>query len=278
MHNLFVVQWGSDFADNYNYGSQIQFEEKNFVRFSHPLIPPGTTIKTWYSTISAMNFKNTPLLPLLKNKQRYRFYLRIDSELTDSRQVKIEFYDRFAKSLEILYFDGEDGQFVYPEHAVTYTIELISIKEENFLFKYIVIVCSDVDDAYDINIDSSLNFVNLIRKESDINRDYEVTIQKGKKNNISISIDKEMRRNYAFVIDRSIQNDHKNQFEKIVRNIYDQKSENIYIRYGENYEMTSHFYKELVDKLKGTFEASPESRHLTFREVLPIRRKISQGL
>ncbi len=38
------------------------------------------------------------------------------------------------------------------------------------------------------------------------------------------------------------------------------------------------FSNDLLLHRSEGFEAFPESCHLTFREVLPIRRKISQGL
>ena len=49
MNRMYRIKWGIDFNDNYNYGAKIAYTSSGDVAYSSPLMPPGVSIKSWYS-------------------------------------------------------------------------------------------------------------------------------------------------------------------------------------------------------------------------------------
>ena len=249
MYNLFVLQWGRDFADNYNYGAQIELLSNKFVSFVQPLMPPGVTIKKWFSNISTDNPKNSPTLPLLKNDKFYNFHLQLESMQSSSWQVKIECFDRFERSIETYYFSELFGRFHYPKNAVAYTLGLVNIKEEDFLFKYLALMDSELDEYYDIEIEDSLTLVSLMKKDSYEQDKYEVVIQRGKKNTFSLHIDEAADRNYSYVIDRMTREYPKDASQKIHQKLLEQNVKDLHIKHGGNFWLTNKYYQGVSDEL-----------------------------
>ena len=251
MYNLFVLQWGRDFADNYNYGAQIELLGNRFISYVQPLMPPGATIKKWFSTVSSNNPKNSPMLPLLKNGQDYNFHLHLDAIGSSSWQVKIECSDRFGRSLASYYFNDLNGQFHYPSNAVSYTLELVNIKEEDFLFKYLVLMDAALDVIWDVEIDESLSMVHLTKRDSYTQDNYEVTVQRGKRNTFSLHIDEEADRNYSYVIDRMVKNYPKDLSQKIHERLKEQEVKNLKVKHGGNFFLIADYYQKIPQELVG---------------------------
>jgi accessory Sec system protein Asp3 len=249
MYNLFVLQWGKDFADNYNYGAQIELLENRFISYVQPLMSPGATIKKWFSMISSTNPKNSPMLPLLKNGKSYNFHLHLDAVAASTWQVKIEYFDRFGNILDSKYYNELNGTFTYPTIAVSYTIELINIKEEDFVFKYLVLTDSDLDEIYDIEIDESLSLVNLLKRSSPVQDTHEVTVQRGKKNTFSLHIAEEADRNYSFVIDRMIKDFPEDISQKIYHKVKEHEVKNLHIKHGGNFLNVKEYYQNIPKEL-----------------------------
>lgn len=271
MFDFFILQWGKDFADNYNYGAQIQFLKNEFTSFNQPLMPPGITLKKWYSSTNFMETKNSPMLPKLKNRTEYHFRMNLDTGQKNSLQIKIECFDRFGTSLDTWYFNEMSGTFTYPERAASYTVELINIKNEDFLFKYLVIMEAILDEVYELEIDDTLSLIHFTEKETIESDDfqvllqqstfstqgkyahqkfdYEVAIQKGQKINIALGIEA-LNRSYSFIVDRNARDVFENHTSDIYERIKEQKPKNIFIRYGVNFHWVEEYFKEIPEKIR----------------------------
>lgn len=148
MGNQYIVKWGNILQDNYNYGATISFDEKGSVSYSAPLMSPSLCIKNWYSQKGFHISRNTPYLPLLQPGKRYHLKANLELEETSSIQLKLIFFDRYNEMLDEYYFSTLEDDFVFPEDAVHYEIQLINKHHQWLVFHELVITENTIQEGY----------------------------------------------------------------------------------------------------------------------------------
>ncbi|WP_242550261.1 accessory Sec system protein Asp3 [Candidatus Enterococcus murrayae] len=150
MENFYMIKWGIDFNDNYNYGANIRLLENDSIRFSSPFMPTGTPIKTWYSRTEFHSARKSPMLPLLMNGKGYNIQVQAEFDTVDAVQLVIEFFNVNNDLIEKRHFKELEGHFIFPEEAVSYNIQLVNKKHEFILFKYLTIFSDSLKERYEV--------------------------------------------------------------------------------------------------------------------------------
>ncbi|BCP58275.1 accessory Sec system protein Asp3 [Streptococcus suis] len=137
-----LLYWENGAAGAYLYGSRLWREGKRMI-FENRLMPAGVTIKSWQSQTNYQANRLQPSLPLLKRGQLY--FLNIQGQIfpENSLYLKISFYDRFQQELSFTFLKDTNNQFIYPEHAFSYQIELINAGCHKFIFDSLLLSTDD---------------------------------------------------------------------------------------------------------------------------------------
>ncbi|MBS7576336.1 MULTISPECIES: accessory Sec system protein Asp3 [unclassified Enterococcus] len=159
MHNFYIIKWGRDYFDNYNYGAEIKFEADDSVAFSAPFMPTGDVIKSWTSKTQFQIHRKTPLLPLLTSGNLYRFKIVATADHSVAMQVRIEFLDVSGSVILEKSFSDLAGQFEFPTNAVSYRLNLLNNHHQQICFNYLLIYDIALHDKFEIEIDLKHNLV-----------------------------------------------------------------------------------------------------------------------
>lgn len=133
------LYWGPISSVDYLWGSEIQGLAKDKVRFKNPLMPSGQLIKKWQSITNYGKDRMAPSLPLLKRGESYSLNVCMSSEPSHNVMVEIVFQDRFGVTVKRQVTTDRTLSFVYPEHAYSYQVRLLSAGMQEFTFHYFTI-------------------------------------------------------------------------------------------------------------------------------------------
>ena len=153
MHNFYIIQWGNDFFDNYNYGAEISFKDDGSVSFSAPFMPTGEVIKSWTSKSKFHVHRKTPLLPLLAAEKSYTFNINATADHSVAMQVRIEFLDISGTVIEEANFSELSGEFVYPAKATSYQLALLNNHHQQIYFYYLTISETELLEKFEPQIE-----------------------------------------------------------------------------------------------------------------------------
>lgn len=198
MKNFYMIKWGADFNDNYNYGADIRFVELDYVRFSSPLMPSGTPIKTWHSRTEYHESRKSPMLPLLENGQTYEIQVKAEFDNEEAVQVEIEFYDINNDVIDKLYFQDLGGLFTYPENAMSYKVQLVNKKHQYMLFKYLTIADEALTKRCRMKYIEKLNLIQVKENKAAEQTKYEIVVLKNAKYITSLTLKENT--NYFFLL------------------------------------------------------------------------------
>ncbi|MGG5318302.1 accessory Sec system protein Asp3 [Enterococcus sp. AZ072] len=198
MKNFYMVKWGADFNDNYNYGTDIRFVALDYVHFSSPLMPSGTPIKTWYSRTEYHVSRKSPMLPLLENGKSYDIQVNAEFDNKEAVQVEIEFFDINNDVINKIYFQNLNGQFTYPDNAMSYKVQLVNKKHQYMLFKYLTISDEGLADDCKIDFIEKLNIIQIKKNEYMEQTKNEIVVLKNAKYSTSLTLNDHT--NYFFFL------------------------------------------------------------------------------
>lgn len=198
LKNFYMIKWGADFNDNYNYGADIRFVELDYVRFSSPLMPSGTPIKTWHSRTEYHESRKSPMLPLLENGQTYEIQVKAEFDNDDAVQVEIEFFDINNDVIDKLYFQELGGAFTYPDDAMSYKVQLVNKKHQYMLFKYLTIADEALTNSCRISYMEKLNLIQVKEKHGAEQTKNEIVVLKNAKYITSLTLGENT--NYYFLL------------------------------------------------------------------------------
>ena len=83
-----------------------------------------------------------PSLPLLKRGDSYSLDICMSSDPSHNVMVEIVFQDRFGVTVKRQMTTDRTLSFVYPEHAYSYQVRLLSAGMQEFTFHYFTITPS----------------------------------------------------------------------------------------------------------------------------------------
>ncbi|MDT2459138.1 accessory Sec system protein Asp3 [Enterococcus avium] len=198
MENFYMIKWGFDFNDNYNYGANISLLENDSIRFSSPFMPTGTPIKTWYSRTEFHSARKSPMLPILMNGKGYNIQVQAEFDTSDAAQLVIEFFNVNNDVIEKIHFKELDGHFIFPEEAISYNVQLVNKKHEFIIFKYLTIFSDSLKERYEVKTNKSTEAIFLKVRHPYEGIKTNIVVQKKAKYMTSLVIEDYM--NYYFLI------------------------------------------------------------------------------
>lgn len=136
---MYRIKWGIEFNDNYNYGAKIAYTSSGDVAYSSPLMPPGVSIKSWYSKTEFHSSRKSPMLPMLLPGHEYELTLHAEFDRKEAVQLLVEFFDKDGFFLEKLVFETTQESFRFPQNATDYQIHMVNKKHQQILFKELVL-------------------------------------------------------------------------------------------------------------------------------------------
>lgn len=198
MENFYMIKWGIDFNDNYNYGANISLLENDSIRFSSPFMPTGTPIKTWYSRTEFHSARKSPMLPILMNGKGYNIQLQAEFDTSNAAQLVIEFFNVNNDVIEKIHFKELEGHFIFPDEAISYNVQLVNKKHEFIIFKYLTIFSDSLKERYEVKTNKSAEAIFLKVRHPYEGIKTKIVVQKKAKYMTSLVIEDYM--NYYFLI------------------------------------------------------------------------------
>ena len=132
------IFWDGLSLDTMLYGSRIHYMPEHQVYYQNDILPSGTILKTWYSSVNYQVKRHEAQLPLLEEGRRYRIRGIMESNPENTLLLRVNFLSRAGKNMENFFIEGEK-EFICPNKAYSYTIELINGGMQSFLFHEIEI-------------------------------------------------------------------------------------------------------------------------------------------
>lgn len=142
MDNNFDIYWTAINDATYMYGTRLYFDTA--AHFYNPLVPAGTVIHAWYMTSNYDRDRMIPTLPILKQNTRYELTVDMTCVPNNSAYLKLIIYAPDQTVLATHLIEDETYEFIYPDGAYLYTLQLMSASSESITFRKINIrACDD---------------------------------------------------------------------------------------------------------------------------------------
>lgn len=118
------IYWSSD--DFFSYGTKLKMTKKQRIQVHNALMAPGRAIIRWESSLNYQGDKAVPQLPILKVGEEYRMVAHLSTKPADSYLIRIIFRDIQGTEVKRIDFRSLQRKFVFPNDAVTYSIQIIN--------------------------------------------------------------------------------------------------------------------------------------------------------
>jgi accessory Sec system protein Asp3 len=102
-------------------------------------MPPGVSIKSWYSKTEFHISRKSPMLPMLLPGYKYELTLHAAFDRKEAVQLLVEFFDKDGFLLEKLVFETNQECFLFPQGATDYQIHMVNKKHQEIHFKDLVL-------------------------------------------------------------------------------------------------------------------------------------------
>lgn len=118
------IYWSSrSFFTN---GTKLKMTKNLRVRLQNPLMVPGRSAVHWDSSLNYQGDKEVPPLPILKVGQEYRLVAHLSTTPADSYIIRLTFRDIQGTEIKRFDFRSLQRNFIFPNDAVTYSIDIIN--------------------------------------------------------------------------------------------------------------------------------------------------------
>lgn len=136
---IWLVYWDHCAQDAWMYGSTITFRSAADVLFKNIGMPPGFSVKEWFSSTDYAEQRLEPQLPLLLEGESYHVRVCREDEPENGSFLRLNFYDRQGDLLEFQMIQGTDGCVTCPEGAFRYTAQLVEGGARRICFHYLLL-------------------------------------------------------------------------------------------------------------------------------------------
>ncbi|MEW4354191.1 accessory Sec system protein Asp3 [Streptococcus pneumoniae] len=130
------IYWNNFGRDSYLAGTRLRKQGADMI-LENSLISPGARMHIWSSNRNYQAARDQAVLPLLTRGATYRIGLLAEMKPQASIYVRINFYNRFQKSIAFTILKTADDQFTYPLDAYSYDIELVNAGCVYLHFQYL---------------------------------------------------------------------------------------------------------------------------------------------
>lgn len=151
MTSISFIRWPNNLVDVSVNGSTIQLLPDGTTYFSNVFFSPGMPICTWHSQTDYMVSGSAPSLPLLDTNKEYHLSAQLETDQPLAVQLQIKFFDGKKNLIETHNFPDLEVDFVLPDQAVFYDINLLNLKHQWIKFKYLILSDSSKMHNFDIN-------------------------------------------------------------------------------------------------------------------------------
>lgn len=131
------VYWSAN--QIFTHGTKLQMTKKRQISFQNSLMAPGRSISHWDSTLNYQGDKTVPQLPILHVGQEYRIVVSLKVVPASSYLIRLTFRDIQGTVIKQIDFRSQQRKFVFPEGAVTYSIDILNSGCEELYFERIQI-------------------------------------------------------------------------------------------------------------------------------------------
>ncbi len=136
---IYSIRWNNLANESYLYGSSIVFESNGTVKFSNHLMPPGQIIRKWQSVTNYQALRHEPQLPILEEGECYEIRSYATCKPDGGVKLRLKFFDRQGEEKETIIIDDLIDEFVCPNGASNYDLDLINAGAEELVFHHIEI-------------------------------------------------------------------------------------------------------------------------------------------
>lgn len=137
------ILWGQATELNFLFGSLVRYLAKDHIQFQNSLIPSAQIIKEWKSQTNYQGERTTPALPLLRVGQAYHLEISLSTSPVKSILVEVVFKNRFDEVIERATTIDSSLDFIYPEEAYSYSIQLMSAGVMEMDYHYMLLTEAD---------------------------------------------------------------------------------------------------------------------------------------
>jgi len=143
---IYSIRWDNLANESYLYGSNIIFEPDETVRFFNHLMPPGQTIRRWQSSLNYQAKRHEPQLPILEEGKCYEIRSYACCKPEGGVKLRIKYFDRQGEMAGTEIIDKRVDEFICPQGAASYELELINAGVEELVFHHIEIQKKNEND------------------------------------------------------------------------------------------------------------------------------------
>lgn len=277
MGNFYIIRWGDDANDNYNYGAEIQYESNGLIHYSSPFMQVGGTIKSWHSTTKFHADRKSPMLPLLANGNRYNISVHADFENQVTVQMEIEFFSSNEALIEKKFFKTLNEEFTYPDDATSYRIHLINKNHNRFIFHFLSISEAELAQTYQVETNPASTVISFKRKSENLNSKNQIVLLRGMKNMFCATIPDDSELTYIYIlVDDLIIDSLSHLYKKTIEMNNDARFD---VTKGMNYQslgILGEVTQQALQNLLPQENSSQISNEKSNEEIIAIKWKSSQ--
>lgn len=137
----------SPLAHTYVNGSQITRWAKDDLEFHNPWMPAGAVVARWDLSYDYSNGRLVPDLPLLTPGKKYQIKLIAEMDQPAGLLVRLLFFNFDGHIVARKVMRQKQGEFVFPEEADFYAVELVNAGVTSFRFHRIDIAAANAPEA-----------------------------------------------------------------------------------------------------------------------------------
>lgn len=120
-----IIYWNS-LDRTYMYGSKVNILGSENLVFENHLLSSGEVIVSWLMQVNYQAARIEPQLPLLQPGKKYQLHLIATTWPVDGVYIRVVFKDINGHIITSEVIRGGQGEFVYPQDAHEYQIELLA--------------------------------------------------------------------------------------------------------------------------------------------------------
>ncbi|KRN18833.1 asp3 protein [Pediococcus claussenii] len=113
--------------------------KQNEVHFSNPQLSPGFKMHSWSSQNDFVDGALWENLPLLKSGTEYQVVIDAQIKPANSVHIQLDFFDESNELIDEQIFADQNFRFTVPMHTKRYQISLVSLNNQEMIFKNMTI-------------------------------------------------------------------------------------------------------------------------------------------
>lgn len=148
----YTVYWGQLRDEDFAYGSRIKVHHPGWIDFQNGQIPSGKLIHQWNTQTDFTFDRENPALPYLIPGTRYYVNINMKMDPADSLYFVLNFYQFGGEKIEEVHLTNTKPDFVYPDGAMYYDIQLLNAGNKSFSFYNLEIYTRKMLNTSEINL------------------------------------------------------------------------------------------------------------------------------